>query len=100
MLKCNVGTEKCNPTVEVHGNVMDIAVDIMNIIQMIYGVISRDNPMQADMFKYYMKRSTDDDSPVWDLDGTDSKQEDGIQSIHIQLPKGFTGGLMGDEHGE
>lgn len=92
MLKCDLDDKKGTAHVKVHGNVMDITADIMYIIQDIYGAISRDDPMTADMFKYFMKRSTDDDSPVWDLDGTDSKQADGIQSIHIQIPNGFAGG--------
>lgn len=91
MLKCDLDDKKGTARVEARGNVMDITADIMYIIRDIYGAISRDDPMTADMFKYFMKRLTDDDSPVWDLEGTDSKQEDGIQSIHIQLPKGFMG---------
>lgn len=100
MLKCDLDIKKGNSMVEVHGDIMDITANIMYIIRDIYGAISRDNPLMADMFKYFMKRAVTDDSPVWGLEEPDSKQEDGIQSIHIQLPKGFTGGLRGDEHGE
>ena len=100
MLKCDLDAKKGTARVEVHGHVMDITTDIMYIIMDVYGAIRRDDPLRADMFKYFMKRAMDDDSPAWDLKEPDSKQEDGIKSIHIQFPKDFTDGLMGYEHAE
>lgn len=100
MLKCDLDAKKGTARVEVHGNVMDITADIIYTIGDIYGAIQRNNPLVADMFKCFMKRATDDDSPVWDLEEPDSKQEDGIKDITIQVPKDFTGGLMGYEHAE
>lgn len=91
MLKCDLDTKKGTARVEAHGDVMDITTYIMYIIMDIYGAIQRDNPLVADMFKYFMKRAMDDDSPVWDLKEPDSKQEDGIKDITIQLPRGFMG---------
>lgn len=100
MLKCDLDAKKRHCRVEVHGDVMDITANIMYIIANVYGAIQREDPLSADMFKYFMKQAMDDDSPAWDLKEPDSKQEDGIKSIHIQVPKDFTGGLMGYEHAE
>ena len=100
MLKCDLDAKKGTARVEVHGSFMDITADIIYTIGDIYGAFQRDNPLSADMFKYFMKRAMDDDSPAWDLKEPDSKQEDGIKSIHIQVPKDFTDGLMGYEHAE
>ena len=91
MLKCDLDNKKGTARVEVHGDVMDITANIMYIIMDVYGAIQRDNPLVADMFKYLMKRATNDDSPVWDLKEPDSKQEDGIKDITIQLPRCFMG---------
>ena len=100
MLKCDLDAKKDTARVEVNGSVMDITANIMYIIMDVYGAIQRSSPLAADMFKYFMKRAMDDDSPAWDLKEPDSKQEDGIKSIHIQVPKDFTDGLMGYEHAE
>lgn len=91
MLKCDLDAKKGTARVEVHGSIMDITANIMYIIMDVYGAIQRDDPLSADMFKYFMKRAMDDDSPAWDLKEPDSKQEDGIKDITIQLPKGFMG---------
>ena len=91
MLKCDLDAKKGTARVEVRGGVMEIAAEILYIIGYIYGVIQRGNPSAADMFKYFMKRAMDDDSPAWDLKEPDSKQEDGIKDITIQIPKGFMG---------
>ena len=91
MLKCDLDDKKGTARVEVHGHVMDITANIMYIIMDVYGAIQRDNPLAADMFKHFMKRAMDDDSPLWDFKEPDSKQEDGIKDIAIQLPKGFMG---------
>ena len=91
MLKCDLDAKKGTARVEVHGGVFEIAADIIYTIGDIYGAIRRDDPLVAVMFKYLMKRATNDDSPVWDLKEPDSKQEDGIKDITIQLPKGFMG---------
>ena len=91
MLKCDLDAKKGTARVEVYGHVMDITTDIMYIITDVYGAIRRDEPLSADMFKCFMKLAMDDDSPVWDLKEPDSKQEDGIKDITIQIPKGFMG---------
>ena len=101
MLKCDLSAKKDTARVEVQGNVLEITADIIYIISDVYGAIKRGNPSAADMFKFMMKRAMDDDdSPIWNLNEPGSRQEDGIKSIDIRVPKDFTSGLAGYENAE
>ena len=101
MLKCDMSAKKGTARVEVYGSVLEITTDIMYVISDVYDAIKRRNPSAADMFKFTMKRAIDDDdSPIWNLNEPGSRQEDGIKSIHIQVPNDLTGGLTGYENAE
>ena len=101
MLKCDLDDKKDYAKVEIRGNILEITGDIACVISDVYGTIKSENPSAADMFKYFMKRvMDDDDSPVWNLKEPGSRQEDGIKSIDIHVPKDFTGGFTGYENAE
>ena len=100
MLKCDLDVKKGTALVEARGSVLEITTDVTYIIQDVYGTIKRVNPSAADMFKFIMKETMDDDSPVWNLNKPGSRREDGIKSIDIRVPKDFTSGLAGYENAE
>lgn len=101
MLKCDLDVKTGTARVEVYGSVLEITADIIYIISDVYGAIKRGNPSAVDMFKFMIKRAMDDDdSPIWNLNEPGSRQEDGIKSIHIQVPNDLTGGLTGYENAE
>lgn len=100
MLKCDLDGKKEYADVEIRGNLLEITADITYIISHVYDVIKRENPLSADAFKFFMKKVTNDDSPVWNFNESGSGQEDGIKSIDIHVPKDFTGGFTGYENAE
>ena len=101
MLKCDLDVKKESARVEVRGSFLEITTDVTYIISHVYDAIKRGNPFAADAFKFVMKQAVDcDDSPVWNLNDLVSRQEDGIKSIDIRVPKDFTSGLAGYENAE
>lgn len=104
MLKCDLSGKKGTALVEIHGNVLEITADIIYIISDVYGAIKRENPLEADMFKFIMKRAMDDDdSPIWNLNESGSRQEDGVKGVSVHIPgelRNLLDTLREDEHGE
>ena len=100
MLKCDLDGKKDYAKLEIRGNILEIITDIACVISHVYGVIKEEKPFEADEFKLLIKRSMDDGSPIWNLNKSGSRQEDGIKSIDIHVPKDFTGGFTGYENAE
>lgn len=66
MLKCEVISDKsaetCKVKIAAEGNTLDIATDVLNVIQEIYGGL---NESAAEEFQRYIRTGTHILSPVW-----------------------------------
>ena len=69
---------------EFHGNIEDLVAEITYMIANVHTAVYGSSPGSAAAFRtFFTKIVADENSPVWQI----QKQEDGVTSVCIQIPK-------------
>lgn len=89
MLKAEIGGKEDH--IQFEGNCLRAVADSTYIIRNLYNHFFCTNQLMADVFKSLVKGCIcDDSSPVWQTTG-EQGGADGIKSVSILYPKGFSG---------